>query len=123
VNQKRVYRLYVEERLWVRKRNRRRRIAGPRAPMLIPSDVNQVWSVDFVADALASGRRFRALNITGDYSREAPAIEVDTSLGGLRIARVLDRLKVERGLPQQIRSDNGAGFISKAVAQWANENS
>ena len=91
--------------------------------MLIPSDVNQMWSVDFVADALASGRRFRALNITGDSSREAPAIEVDTSPGGLRIARVLDRLKVERGLPQQIRSDNGAGFISKAAAQWAYENS
>jgi putative transposase len=122
VNHKRVYRLYVEEQLWVRKRNRKRRVAVPRAPMLTPTKVNQVWSVDFVTDALASGRRFRTLNLTDDFSREAPAIEVDTSLGGIRVARVLDRLKVERGLPQQIRSDNGPEFISKAVEQWAYKN-
>lgn len=122
VNHKRVYRLYVEEQLWVRKRNRKRRIAVPRAPMLQPTDINQVWSMDFVSDALASGRRFRTLNITDDYSREAPAIEVDTSLGGMRVARVLDRLKLERGLPWQIRSDNGPEFISKAVEQWAYDN-
>ena len=65
--------------------------------------------MDFVSDALASGRRFRTLNIADDFSREAPAIEVDTSLGGVRVARVLDRLKIERGLPLQIRSDNGPG--------------
>jgi putative transposase len=122
VNHKRVYRLYVEEKLWVRKRNRRRRMAVARAPMLAPTEINQVWSMDFVTDALASGRRFRTLNITDDYSREAPAIEVDTSLSGVRVARVLDRLKVERGLPRQIRSDNGPEFISKAVEQWAYEN-
>lgn len=74
--------------------------------------------MDFVTDALASGCSFRTLNITDDYSREAPAIEVDTSLSGVRVARVLDRLKVERGLPCQIRSDNGPEFISKAVEQW-----
>jgi putative transposase len=122
VNHKRVYRLYVEEKLWVRKRNRKGRVAVPRAPMLTPTKVNQVWSLDFVTDALASGRRFRTLNITDDFSREAPAIEVDTSLGGVRVARVLDRLKVERGLPPQIRSDNGPEFISKAVEQWAYKN-
>jgi putative transposase len=122
VNHKRVYRLYVQEQLWVRKRNRKRRIAVPRVPMLAPSGVNQIWSVDFVSDALASGRRFRTLNITDDYSREAPAIEVDTSLGGVRVTRVLDRLKVERGLPRQIRSDNGPEFISKAVELWAYKN-
>jgi putative transposase len=122
VNHKRVYRLYVEEKLWVRKRNRKRRVAVPRAPMLAPTKVNQVWSMDFVTDALASGRRFRTLNITDDFSREAPAIEVDTSLGGVRVTRVLDRLQLERGLPLQIRSDNGPEFISKAVEQWAYEN-
>jgi putative transposase len=122
VNHKRVYRLYVEEKLWVRKRTRKRRMAVARAPMLAPTNVNQVWSMDFVTDALASGRRFRTLNITDDYSREAPAIEVDTSLGGVRVVRVLDRLKVERGLPRQIRSDNGPEFVSKAVEQWAYEN-
>ena len=122
INHKRVYRIYVEEKLWVRKRNRKRRVAIPRAPMLAPEKVNQVWSVDFVSDALASGRRFRTLNIADDFSREAPAIEVDTSLGGVRVTRVLDRLKFERGLPLQIRSDNGPEFISKAVEQWAYEN-
>lgn len=122
VNHKRVYRLYVEEQLWVRKRNRKRRVALPRAPLLVPSQANEVWSADFVSDALASGRRFRALNIVDDFSREAPAIEVDTSLGGKRVTRVLDRLKQQRGLPRQIRTDNGPEFISKAVEQWAYEN-
>ena len=122
VNHKRVYRLYVEAQLWVRKRSRKRRVAVARAPMLVPVNVNQVWSMDFVSDALATGRRFRTLNIADDFSREAAAIEVDTSLGGVRVARVLDRLKVERGLPLQIRSDNGPEFISKAVEQWAYEN-
>jgi len=122
VNHKRVYRLYLEEQLWVRKRNRKRRLALPRVPMLVPTRTNQVWSTDFVTDALASGRRFRALSIADDFSREAPAIEVDTSLGGVRVTRVLNRLKVERGLPRQIRSDNGPEFISKAVEQWAYEN-
>jgi putative transposase len=122
VNHKRVYRLYVEEKLWVRKRSRKRRVAVPRAPMLVPEKINQVWSMDFVSDALASGRRFRTLNIADDFSRESPAIEVDTSLGGVRVTRVLDRLKIERGLPLQIRSDNGPEFISKAVEQWAYDN-
>jgi putative transposase len=122
VNHKRVYRLYVEERLWVRKRGRKLRIALPRAPMSAPTGVNEVWSMDFVSDSLATGRRFRTLNIADDFTREAPAIEVDTSLGGVRVTRVLDRLKVERGLPLRIRSDNGPEFISKAVEQWAYEN-
>jgi len=122
VNHKRVYRLYVEEQLWVRKRNRKRRVAMTRAPMLVPTTINQAWSVDFVSDALVTGRRFRALTIADDFSREAPAIEADTSLGGVRVTRVLSRLKQERGLPRQIRSDNGPEFISKAVEQWAYEN-
>ena len=124
VNHKRVYRLYVEEKLWVRKRNRKRRIAVPRVPMLAPTDVNQVWSLDFVSDALASGRRFRTLNITDDYSREAPAIEVDTSLGGVRVTRVLDRLKIERAACHgRSAPTTGPEFISKAVEQWAYKNS
>jgi putative transposase len=121
INHKRVHRLYVEEQLWVRKRSRRRRVAVPRTAMLVPNRRNEVWSLDFVSDALASGRRFRALTIADDFTREAPAIEVDTSLGGVRVTRVLDRLQQERGLPLQIRSDNGPEFISKAVEQWAYE--
>lgn len=122
VNHKRVYRLYVEEQLWVRKRTRKRRVARTRAPLLVPTGPNQAWSLDFVSDALANGRRFRALNVVDDHSREAPAVEVDTSLGGQRVVRVLDRLKVERGLPWQIRTDNGPEFTSRAVEQWAYEN-
>ena len=123
INHKRIYRLYVEEKLWVRKRNRRRRVSVPRQPMLPPTEANQTWSLDFVSDALATGRRFRTLNIVDDYTREALGIEVDTSLGGVRVCRVLDRLKLERGgMPVQIRSDNGPEFISKAVEQWAYNN-
>jgi putative transposase len=122
VNHKRVYRLYAKEQLWVRKRSRKRRLAVPRVPMRVPTAANQVWSLDFVSDALASGRRFRTLNLTDDFTREALAIEVDTSLSGIRVTRVLDRLKIERGLPLEIHSDNGPEFISKAVEQWAYEN-
>jgi putative transposase len=75
-----------------------------------------------MTDALSSGRRFRTLNIVDDYTREAVAIEVDTSLGGLRVARVLEELKMQRGLPAQIRSDNGPEFTSRALDQWAYEN-
>ena len=123
INHKRIYRLYVEEKLWVRKRNRRRRVSVPRRAMLPPTGANQTWSLDFVSDALATGRRLRTLNIVDDYTREALGIEVDTSLGGVRVCRVLDRLKIERGgVPVQIRSDNGPEFISKAVEQWAYNN-
>ena len=82
---------------------------------------NQVWSVDFMSDTLSSGRRFRTLNIVDDYTRECLAIEVDTSLGGMRVVRVLEELKHSRGLPRQIRSDNGPEFVSRAVDQWAYE--
>lgn len=97
VNHKRVYRLYVEQCLSVRKRGRRRRISPMRAPLAAATAVDQSWSLDFVSDALASGRRFRTLNVVDDYTREALAIEVDTSLSGVRVTRVLDRLMIDRG--------------------------
>ena len=120
VNHKRVYRLYVEEKLSLRRKRGRKRSAV-RQPLPEPLTSNQVWSVDFVTDALSSGRRFRTLNIVDDYTRECLAIEVDTSLGGLRVVRVLEQLKKMRGLPRQIRSDNGPEFVSRAVDQWAYE--
>ena len=120
VNHKRVYRLYVEEKLSLRRRRGRRR-SGVRQPLPAPVAANQVWSVDFMTDALSSGRRFRTLNIVDDYTRECLAIEVDTSLGGVRVVRVLEELKRRRGLPRQIRSDNGPEFLSRAVDQWAYE--
>jgi len=120
VNHKRVYRLYVEEKLSLRRKRGRKRSAV-RQPLAEPVTANQVWSVDFMTDALSSGRRFRTLNIVDDYTRECLAIEVDTSLGGMRVVRVLEELKQRRGLPRQIRSDNGPEFLSRAVDQWAYE--
>ena len=119
-NHKRVYRLYVEEKLGLRRKRGRKR-SGVRQPLPEPVAANQTWSVDFVSDALSSGRRFRTLNIVDDYTRECLAIEVDTSLGGQRVVRVLEQLKQRRGLPRQIRSDNGPEFVSRAVDQWAYE--
>ena len=120
VNHKRVYRLYVEEKLSLRRKRGRKR-STVRQPLAEPLAANQVWSVDFMSDALSSGRRFRMLNIVDDYTRECLAIEVDTSLSGSRVVRVLEELKKQRGLPQQIRSDNGPEFVSRAVDQWAYE--
>jgi len=120
INHKRLYRLYVEERLSLRRKRSRKRSAV-RHPLVQPTGSNQVWSVDFMMDALSSGRRFRTLNIVDDYTREALAIEVDTSLGGRRVVRVLEQLKALRGLPRQIRSDNGSEFLSRVVDQWAYE--
>ena len=120
VNHKRVYRLYVEEKLSLRRKRGRKR-STVRQPLPEAVAANQVWSVDFMTDALSSGRRFRTLNIVDDYTRECLAIEVDTSLGGVRVVRVLEELKQRRGLPRQIRSDNGPEFVSRAVDQWAYE--
>jgi putative transposase len=89
MNLKKVYRLYREERLTVRKRGGRKRALGTRAPMAIPQNPNQRWSLDFVSDSLACGRRFRMLNVIDDYSREYLACVVDTSLSGRRVVREL----------------------------------
>lgn len=119
VNHKRVYRLYREEGLAVRCRKRKRFRAEARVPLALPKTANEVWTMDYTHDQLASGRKFRTLNLMDGYTREALALEVDTSLPGLRVVRVLERLKQERGVPQAIQVDNGPEFISRAVDQWA----
>ena len=122
VNSKRVYRIYVEEKLIVRRRRRRRRIcAQARALLAAPSRVNETWTMDFLHDALASGRKLRTLSIEDAYTREMLAIEVDTSLPALRVIRVLERQRLERGLPERIVIDHGTEFTSKALDQWAYE--
>jgi putative transposase len=122
VNLKRVYRIYVEEKLIVRRRKRRRRIcAQARVLLAAPSRVNQTWAMDFLHDALASGRKLRTLSIEDAYTREMLVIEVDTSLPALRVVRVLEKLRHQRGLPEQIVIDNGTEFTSKAMDQWAHE--
>lgn len=122
VNHKRVYRLYREENLSLRRKKRKRIPASLRVVLPGPDRPNQRWSMDFVSDALASGRKFRSLTIVDDFTRECPAIEVDTSLCGLRVARVLDRLALERGLPEAIVVDNGPEFAGKALDAWAYRN-
>ena len=106
VNWKRLYRLYKEEKLTVRKRGGRKRALGTRAPMAIPQDANQRWSLDFVSDSLVDGRRFRILCVIDDFSRECLATVVDTSLSGTRVTRELDIIAERRGYPCMIVSDN-----------------
>ena len=122
VNHKRVYRVYREEGLTVRKRSRKRVSREERLPLEAPAGPNQLWSLDFVSDTLSWGRRIRMLTVVDSYTRESLAIEVDTSLPGVRVARVLDRVIGERGAaPAEIRLDNGPELTSRALDQWAYE--
>ena len=119
VNHKKVYRIYSEEHLAVRRKKRKKLCSMPRQPLALPEAINERWSMDFVSDALSDGRKIRTLNIVDDFSRECLAIESDTSLPGQRVARVLDRLADFRGLPKAIVTDNGPEFTSKAMDHWA----
>jgi putative transposase len=121
VNHKRVYRLYGQEGLQVRRRKRKRMGAVERQALAIPTRQNERWSMDFVADALTDGRRFRSLNIVDDFNRECLAAQVDTSLTGARVVRVLEQLRERRGLPQVLVTDNGPEFAGRAVDVWAYE--
>ena len=118
VNWKKVYRIYKEERLTVRKRGGRKRALGTRSPMAVPQGVNQRWSLDFVSDALSCGRRFRVLCVIDDFSRECLATVVDTSLSGVRVARELDLIAETRGYPCMVVSDNGTELTSNAILKW-----
>lgn len=118
VNWKKLYRIYREEGLSVRKRGGRKRAVGTRAPMAIPQGPNQRWSLDFVSDSLSDGRRFRILNVIDDFSRECLASVVDTSLSGVRVARKLDRIAEMRGYPCMVVSDNGTELTSNAILKW-----
>jgi len=117
----RIYRLYREEGLTVRKRRARRRAVGTRAPILIETTVNARWSLDFVHDQFAFGRRFRILNVVDDVTRECLAAIPDTSISGRRVARELTALVGRRGKPAMIVSDNGTEFTSNAILGWAKD--
>ena len=114
VNHKKLFRLYREEKLTVRRRGGRKRAIGTRAPMLVPLRPDDRWSLDFVSDQLIDGRRFRILAIVDDCTRECLALVADTSLSGMRVARELDRLMTERGRPTMIVSDNGAKLVHRS---------
>jgi len=119
VNRKRVYRIYRDAGLAVRRRKRKRIGLFERKPLPKPTAANLSWSMDFVADGLIGGRRLRCLTIVDDCTRECLAIEVDTSITGLRVQGVLERLADTRGLPKSITVDNGPEFDGQVLDKWA----
>lgn len=119
INHKKVYRLYCEADLTVRRRKRRRGLAVARQPLELPQYANQVWSMDFVMDSLANGRRLKILTVVDDFTKEAVLIEPAHSLTGDDVAELLDRVAQFRGYPQAIRTDQGPEFTCKAFDQWA----
>ena len=122
VNIKRVRRLYRQENLMVHKRKRKKVAPGDRQPLIRPSRANEVWSMDFVFDRLADGRSLKCLTVVDDATQESVTIAPDTAISGTYVTRLLERIKVERGLPKVIRSDNGREFCGRAMAIWAHDN-
>jgi putative transposase len=122
VNYKRVERLYTLEKLQVRRRRRKKIPVSERQPLIRPGTANEVWSVDFVFDRIASGRTLKCLVIVDDATHEAIAVMVEHCMGGEHLTRVLDGICSQRGRPAVIRSDNGAEFCGKAMLNWAHRN-
>ena len=121
VNHKKLFRLYREEKLAVRRRNGRKRALGERAPLVNPHAPDECWALDFVSDQLTDGRRFRVLTVIDICTRECVGLVADTSMSGQRVARELDRIIAERGKPKMVISDNGTEFTSNAVLSWADD--
>jgi len=121
-NHKRIYRVYCQLGLNQPRRTKRRLSKRPSLPVFVPEGPNEVWSADFMSDALYHGQRFRTFNLIDDFNREALAIEIDTSLRAERVIRVLERLKTERELSHMIRVDNGPEFLAQALQDWGKAN-
>jgi putative transposase len=119
INHKKLFRLYQEMGLKIRKRGSRKRVIGIRALKVRATGINEVWSLDFMSDRLADGRKIRILNIVDEFTRESLKMVVDTSLTGHRVVREIDELVQTKGKPQQIKSDNGTEFTSLAVLKWS----
>jgi putative transposase len=120
-NHKRVYRVYKELRLNIRRRAKRRLPERIKLELSVPTSVNRMWSIDFMTDSLVDGRKIRLLNVIDDFNRESLAIEVDISLPALRVIRVLERIIAQRGKPANIRSDNGPEFICNKLEEWCKD--
>jgi putative transposase len=121
VNHKRVERVYAEQKLQIKRRRRKKVPMADRQPLERPTSVNDVWSMDFVFDRVASGRRLKILTIVDDGTHEAVATHAEYAMGGEQLVRVLDRICAERGYPRVIRSDNGKEFTGRAMLTWAHE--
>jgi putative transposase len=119
VNHKRVYRLYRQANLAVRRRKKGKRPVNERIPLQLARTVNEVWSMDFVSDSLSGGRRLKYLTVADDFSHESVDIAVDFGISGQYVTRVLDRAALFRGYPQAVRTDNGPEFTSRAFMAWA----
>ena len=118
VNHKKIYRLYREADLAVRRRRKAKRPASERQALSPASQPNAVWSMDFVSDALANGRRLKCLTVADDFSHESVDIAVDHGISGAYVVRVLDRAACFRGYPRAVRTDNGPEFTSRAFIAW-----
>lgn len=121
-NHKRVYRVYCLLGLNHKRRGKKRLPQRVQNPLFVPQRPDQVWSADFMSDSLYTGRRFRTFNVIDDFNREALAIEVDTSITSKRLIRVFERLRKTRGLPSEIRCDNGPEFLGGEFVGWAEAN-
>lgn len=117
-NHKKIYRVYTDMKLNIRRRSKKRLPERIKQPLTVPTAPNMVWSIDFMSDSLMDSRKFRLLNVMDDFNRESLAVEVDTSLPSLRVIRVLEKIIEKRGCPAIIRSDNGPEFISHQLQQW-----
>ena len=122
MNHKKLYRLYREEGLAVKRRRGRKRARGTRTPMPVATHPNERWSMDFLSDTFGASRRFRVLAINDDCYRESLGLIADTSISGARVARELDALVRLYGKPKSIVSDNGTEFTSRAILRWADQN-
>lgn len=119
VNHKKVERLYREEGLSLRRRQRKKAAAVPRVVLPKPTQPGRCYAMDFVHDRLVTGRRFKCLTMTDPCSKEVPVIEVDVSIGGARVCRILDQLFTTRPLPERLIVDNGPEFAGTALDAWA----
>jgi putative transposase len=119
INHKRVYRLYRREGWSLRLKRRKKRTSTARSLQPAPTAPNQCWSMDFMSDSLADGRRFRLLTVVDTMTRERPAIVVSRSFSGQAVAEVLERLAQTTGLPLRMQVDHGPEFVSKALDEWA----
>ena len=121
-NVKRIYRIYREESLMVRQREKRKLSVSERQPLTCPQAPNEIWSMDFIFDELANGRRIKNLTIVDDCSKEAIGIVADTSIPAVYVIRVLEHIKQVRSLPKVIRTDNGPEFAGRVMQKWIAEN-
>jgi putative transposase len=118
-NHKRVYRIYRELELNLRIKPKKRLVREKPQPLTVPTEINEVWSMDFMHDSLFDGRSFRLFNVLDDFNREGLGIEVDLSLPAGRVIRALDQIIDWRGLPRAIRCDNGPEYVSHELLAWA----